>query len=70
MTFGDCVTIFKAQTDASKLLKPSAKSYRKEILGSIIKSWPDIESRDVRRFGATELNAWAAKFSGEYSATR
>jgi integrase len=70
MTFGDCVAIFKAQTEASNLLKPSAKSYRTEIIDSVIKSWPDIEARDVRRFSPTELNTWAAKFSGEYSATR
>ena len=70
MTFGDCVAIFKAQTEASNLLKPSAKSYRTEIIESVIKSWPDIEARDVRRFSPTELNTWAAKFSGEYSATR
>ena len=70
MTFGDCVAIFKAQSETSKLLKQSAKDYRKEVIDSIIKSWPDIESRDVRRFSSTELNTWAAKFSGEYSATR
>ncbi len=70
MTFGDCVALFKAQTETSKLLKPSAKSYRNEVIDSIIKSWPEVASRDVRRFNPTELNTWAAKFSGEYSATR
>lgn len=70
MTFGDCMTIFKAQTEAGSLLKPSAKIYRKEVLDSIVKSWPEIEKRDVRRFSPSECTAWAAQFSSEYSATR
>jgi integrase len=70
MTFGDCVTIFRTQTEASSLLKPSAKIYRKEVLDSIIKSWPEIEKRDVRRFSPTECAAWAAQFSNQYSSTR
>jgi hypothetical protein len=38
MTFGDCVEIFTAQTEASTLLKTSVKKYRKEALESIVKS--------------------------------
>jgi integrase len=70
MTFGDCVALFKIQTESSNLLKPSAKHYRLEIIGSILKSWPGIESRDVRRITGSECNTWAAKFSAKYSATR
>src|SRR5208282_4925202 len=70
MTFGDCVAIFKTQTETSSLLKPSAKHYRNEILDSIIKSWPGIAKRDVRRFSSSECNTWAAQFSNQYSATR
>jgi integrase len=70
MTFGDCVAIFKTQTETSSLLKPSAKHYRYEVLDSIGKSWPGIEGRDVRRFSASECNTWAARFSSHYSSTR
>jgi|SRR5665213_249749 len=70
MTFDDCTTIFKTQTEASSLLKPSAKLYRTEILDSIIKSWPGIAKRDVRRFSSSECNTWAAQFSNQYSPTR
>jgi hypothetical protein len=38
MTFGGCVVIFKTQTENSRLLKPSAKHYRYEVLDSIGKS--------------------------------
>lgn len=70
MTFGDCAAIFKTQTETSSLLKPSAKIYRMEILDSIIKSWPGIAKRDVRRFSSSECTTWAAQFSNQYSATR
>ena len=70
MTFGGCVAIFKAQTEASNLLKPTSKLYRREVIGSILKSWPGVETRDVRRFSANDCNSWAAKYSNQYSATR
>ena len=70
MTFGDCVTIFKSQSEASNLLKPTSKLYRQEIIQSITKSWPGIETRDIRRFTINDLNSWAAEYSNHYSGTR
>jgi len=70
MTFGDCVAIYKTQSEASNLLKPTSKLYRREVVESIIKSWPGIETRDVRRVSQNDCNAWAAKYSNHYSATR
>jgi integrase len=70
MVFGDCVEIFKAQTTASTLLKPSAKNYRKEATESIIRTWPGILSRDVRRFSSSECKTWAAELSRRYSPSR
>jgi hypothetical protein len=63
MMFGDCVGIFKAQSEASNLLKPSTKLYRREVIGSISKSWPGIETRDVRKISANDCNSWAAKYA-------
>ncbi len=70
MVFGDCVEIFKAQTTASTLLKPSAKIYRKEAVESIVKTWPGILTRDVRRFSPSECKTWAAELSSLYSPSR
>ena len=70
MTFGDALAIFKAQTEASHLLKPSAKHYRMEVITAILKSWPGIGACDVRKITEGECKTWAAKFSGKYSATR
>jgi integrase len=70
MTFGDCVTIFKTQTEDSKLLKASAKIYRAEAINSILRSWPGRETLDVRRISTNDCNTWAAKFTNQYSGTR
>jgi integrase len=70
MTFGDCLAIFKAQTETSSLLKPAGKRYHAEVINSILNSWPNVEALDVRRISANDCNSWAAKFSSQYSASR
>ena len=70
MTFANCVAVFKTQTDASSLLKASAKLYRAEAVKSILKSWPGLDALDVRRVSPGDCNTWAAKFSNQYSASR
>ena len=70
MTFGECLAIFKTQTEASHLLKPAGKRYYAEVINSILKSWPGLVALDVRRISANDCNTWAAKFSGNYSASR
>lgn len=70
MTFGECAAFFKEQTEASSLLKPTAKTYRKEALESISKTWPEVQSRDVRRISPADCESWAAKLSGLYSPSR
>ena len=70
MTFGDCVKLFLDQTNSSNLLKPKSKIYRTEAIDSIKKSWPGIETRDVRQISVTQCETWAAKLSGNYSPSR
>ncbi len=70
MLVGDCVAIYRGQTEASKLLKPTSKLYRREVIESIFKSWPGLEACDVRRVSPNDCNTWAAKYSNLYSATR
>ncbi len=70
MTFGDCLTMFKAQTETSSHLKPAGKRYHAEVINSILKSWPGLESLDVRKISANDCSAWAAKFSSLYSPSR
>jgi integrase len=70
MTFGDCVNLFLEQTEASTLLKPKSKKYRTDAVDSIRKSWPGIDSRDVRQISMAQCETWAAKLSGNYSGSR
>ena len=70
MTFGDCAKLFLAQTEASTLLKPKSKKYRADAVDSIRKSWPGIDSRDVRQISIAQCETWAAKLSGNYSGSR
>jgi integrase len=70
MTFGDCLAIFRTQTETSNHLKPAGKRYRAEAINSILKSWPELESLDVRRISTNDCNTWAAKFSSQYSSSR
>ncbi len=70
MTFGDCLAIFKTQTESTHLLKPAGKRYHAEVINSILKSWPDLAALDVRRISANDCNTWAAKFSSQYSGSR
>jgi integrase len=70
MTFGDCLAIFKTQTESTRLLKPAGKRYHAEVINSILKSWPDLAALDVRRISANDCNTWAAKFSSQYSGSR
>src|SRR5476651_216449 len=70
MTFGDCVKLFLEQTEVSTLLKPKSKKYRTDAIDSIRKSWPGIDSRDVRQISMAQCETWAAKLSGNYSGSR
>jgi hypothetical protein len=63
MTFGDCMTIFRTQTEAGSLLKPTSMLYWQEIFMSISKSWLGIEARDVPRISANDCNVWAASMT-------
>ena len=70
MTFGDAMELYRQQTEASPLLKPSAKHYRAEVMDAIVKSWPGIKDKDVRKISEHDCKAWAAAFGAKYSPTR
>lgn len=70
MTFGEALAMFKAQTEASHLLKPASKKYRGEIMQAMVKSWPGVEVLDIRKIGETDCKTWALRFGNSYSASR
>lgn len=70
MIFGQAVSIYREQTEASHLLKPASKKYRKEILQSIVKSWSGVEGLDIRKISEADCKAWALRFGNDYSSSR
>ena len=61
MTFGEALAVFKARVQAS----PSIKSHTKEYYGwrifSLLKSWPELEGKDVSRITSAECLDWSVK---------
>jgi integrase len=50
--------------------KASTAHYWDQIFKAILKSWPDLGGRDVRRITANECKAWAKQFGKTASPTR
>jgi integrase len=70
MTFGDALEIYKRRVTEDGETKPSTKKYQTEILEAVQKSWPEINSLDVKKITHAECTNWRSRFGAEYSATR
>ncbi len=73
MTFADALAVHmqKLQDDVeAKRTKSSTVHYWKQILKALLKSWPDLPERDVRRISPNECKQWAQGFVGSASPTR
>ena len=69
LTFNDALKTYQAELKASPHLKPNAIRYRNETVNALLRTWAGLKEKDVRKISEAECKAWAAKFSGEYSAT-
>ena len=70
MTFGDALEIYKRRIREDAEAKLSTKKYQNEILGAVKKSWPELNSLDVKKITHAECTEWRSRFGAEYSATR
>lgn len=50
-------------------LKESTRQYYQWVLDSILTSWPELVSLDVRKVDARMCEGWAARYAAEYSAS-
>ena len=66
MTFGDALAIFKKRLEEAHHLKPRAKEYRKDTIDALLKTWPDLESFDVRKISVADCSQWASGYSKKY----
>jgi integrase len=69
MTFSQAMEIYRQRLKGDASLKPRTKDYHEERLKALLKSWPDLQSTEVRRITKTECLNWAAKFGQKASPT-
>jgi len=51
-------------------IKPSTRHYWKQVFTSLLKSWPGLAQRELRRITKTDCTQWARKFRKVASSTR
>jgi integrase len=62
LTFGGAIQQHLANLENRPNIKPSTVHYWKQIYRALLRSWPGLESREVRRITAGECEAWARQF--------
>ena len=63
MTFGAALAIYRQRLAANAALKPRSKVYREERIAALLKSWPELEKKDVRKVSKQECLTWAAGYA-------
>jgi hypothetical protein len=51
-------------------IKPSTRHYWKQVFVALLKSWPGLADREIRRITKTDCKEWARRFRKAASPTR
>src|SRR5438128_5864777 len=70
MTFGEALKIHQQKQGDDVTIKPSTRHYWKQVFVALLKSWPGLEEREVRRITKTDCNEWSRKFRKVASPSR
>ena len=70
MTFGEALTIHLQNQGDDVTIKPTTRHYWKQVFTSLLKSWPGLAEREVRRITKTDCTEWARRFRKVASSTR
>ncbi len=70
MTFAEALAIHLQNLADNVEIKPSTRHYWRQIFVALLKSWPGLAEREVRRITKTECTDWAQKFRKAASSTR
>jgi integrase len=70
MTFQQAADLHMAQLEQNVRIKSRTREYWREILNSLLKSWPDLADTEVRKVTEAACREWAARFAKKGSATR
>lgn len=69
LTVADAIEIHKQRLAGNVSLKPRTKDYHAQRITALLKSWPELEKKEIRSFTKTDCLNWAAKFGAGRSAT-
>ncbi len=69
LTMADAIKIHKQRLAGNVSLKPRTKDYCVQRITALLKSWPELERKEVRSITKTDCLNWAAKFGPGRSAT-
>jgi integrase len=69
MTFADAITTHRQRVAGDASLKPRTREYHDQRINALLKSWPELEKKEVRTITKTECLNWAAEFGQDASPT-
>jgi integrase len=70
ITFAEALAIHLQNLADDVTIKPSTRHYWKQVFTSLLKSWPGLAERELRRITKTDCTEWARKFRKVASSTR
>ena len=70
MTFGEALKIHQQNQADDVTIKPTTRHYWNQIFVALLKSWPGLRDREIRRITKTDCKEWARKFRKVASPTR
>ena len=70
MTFGDALAIHLQNLEDNVTIKQTTRHYWKQVFTSLLKNWPGLGEREVRRITKTDCAEWARRFRKVASSTR
>jgi integrase len=70
MTFGEALKIHQQNQADDVTIKPSTQHYWNQVFVALLKSWPGLENREIRRITKTDCREWARRFRKVGSSTR
>jgi integrase len=70
MTFGEALKIHQQNLADDVTIKPATRHYWNQIFVALLKSWPGLVDREIRRITKTDCKEWARAFRKVASPTR
>lgn len=65
-TFGEARAYYEADVDADHTLKEGSKSYRRNCIKALLRTWPDLDAKPPAKITEADCRAWAGRFASEY----